>query len=126
MGRRAWYEVLGVEPVATDDEVRAAYLGLVKVWHPDRFAAEPVLAAHAEERIKEINAAYEDARMWGEAWSDEWSAPWADVPEPVPYRLILPRDSLVVRAIALVLALLFTFFAIANTMNALDLAMRRP
>ena len=126
MARRLWYEVLGVGPTATTDEVRAAYLVLVKAWHPDRFAAEPTLAARAEERLKEINAAYEDARVWtAEAtWAEEWGAEWAEVPEPASFRLLFSPDSLAVRAIALMLALLFTFFAVANTMNALDLALR--
>jgi hypothetical protein len=128
-----WYDVLDVAPAATAEETRAAYLALVKAWHPDRFAAEPALAARAEEQLKEINAAYDEARAWqgfweataDPAWTDEWSAAWADAPEPSPYRLLFAPNSFAVRAIALVLALLFTFFAVANTMNALSLATAR-
>ena len=134
MARRAWYDVLDVGPAATAGEIRAAYLALVKAWHPDRFAGAPALAAHAEERLKEINAAYEEARAWDgfweaaaesapdAAWADEWSAVWSDASDPSPYRLLFTPNSLAVRAIALVLALLFTFFAVANTMNALSLS----
>jgi hypothetical protein len=122
---RPWYEVLGVPPSATDDEIRVAYRGLVRTWHPDRFAGQPALAARAEERTKEINAAYEDARAWARSWSsaEEWAV-WADGPEPAAVRLLVSPHSLGVRAIALMLALLFTFFAVAQTMNALDLALR--
>src|SRR5687768_15742661 len=124
MARRAWYDVLGVRPAATADEIRAAYLTLVKAWHPDRFAAEPALAALAEERLKEVNAAYEEARVWQTSWETSWSAAWADVPEPSPYRLLFTPDSLFVRAVALMLAMLFVFFAVGSTMNALSLALR--
>ena len=48
-----YYEVLGVNPGASKEEVRAAYLDLVKVWHPDRFANEPQRLLHrAEEQLK--------------------------------------------------------------------------
>ena len=132
MAQRAWYDVLGVGPAATAGETRAAYLALVKTWHPDRFAREPALAALAEERLKEANAAYEEARGWhasweppaDAAWADEWSPMWTDAPEPAHYRLLFAPNSLAVRAIALMLALLFTFLAVANTMNALSLAVR--
>ena len=30
-----WWEVLGVEPTATEDEVKDAYRKLAKLWHPD-------------------------------------------------------------------------------------------
>ena len=42
----------------TQDEVRAAYRELVKVWHPDRFANDPGLRAKADRRLQEINRAY--------------------------------------------------------------------
>jgi len=52
-------ETLGVKPGATQKEVAQAYRDLTKVWHPDRFADNPRLQRKAEEKIKEINAAYE-------------------------------------------------------------------
>lgn len=53
------FEVLGVEPTATAQEVRDSYRDLVKVWHPDRFASDPVLQRKAQEKLKDINEAYE-------------------------------------------------------------------
>jgi curved DNA-binding protein CbpA len=52
-------EILGLKPGASQDEVSKAYRDLVNVWHPDRFVGNPRLQKKAEEKIKEINAAYE-------------------------------------------------------------------
>jgi len=54
-----WYEILGLEPGATPDKVKQAYRDLAKVWHPDRFLNDPRLQKKAEEKLKEINQAYE-------------------------------------------------------------------
>jgi len=42
----------------TQEQVRAAYIELVKVWHPDRFANDAGLRAKADRRLREINVAY--------------------------------------------------------------------
>lgn len=52
------YEVLGVSESATDKEIRAAYLELVKKYHPDKYADSP-LKDLADEKMKEINEAYD-------------------------------------------------------------------
>ncbi|MBR4941580.1 MAG: J domain-containing protein [Clostridia bacterium] len=52
------YKVLGVAPSASDDEIRAAYRALAKKYHPDNYVNNPV-ADLAAEKMKEINAAYE-------------------------------------------------------------------
>ena len=52
-------EILGLKPNASEEEVNQAYRDLAKVWHPDRFVGNPRLQKKAEEKIKEINAAYE-------------------------------------------------------------------
>ena len=49
------YEILGVSPSASDEEIKAAYRKLVKKYHPD---ANPG-SEYAAEKMREINAAYD-------------------------------------------------------------------
>jgi len=53
------YKVLEVEPGASQNEIKQAYKDLAKVWHPDRFTDNPRLQQKAEEKLKQINTAYE-------------------------------------------------------------------
>lgn len=53
------YEVLGVKPGVSNAELKAAHRDLAKVWHPDRFVHDPRLQEKAQEKLKEINEAYE-------------------------------------------------------------------
>ena len=53
------YDVLGVKPGISDRELKAAHRDLTKVWHPDRFLHDPRLQEKAQEKLKEINEAYE-------------------------------------------------------------------
>lgn len=52
------YEVLGIEETATDAQVKSAYRDLVKQFHPDKYQNNP-LADLAEEKMKDINIAYD-------------------------------------------------------------------
>lgn len=54
-----YYEDLGLQPGASLNEVKEAYRDLVKVWHHDRFAHDPKLQAKAQEKLKEINYAFQ-------------------------------------------------------------------
>lgn len=53
------YEVLGVKPGVSNRELKAAHRDLAKVWHPDRFLHDPRLQEKAQEKLKQINEAYE-------------------------------------------------------------------
>jgi len=52
------YSVLGVDPSASDEEVKRAYRDLARKYHPDNYQNNP-LADLAEEKMKEINEAYD-------------------------------------------------------------------
>lgn len=52
------YEILGVSQNASDEEIKKAYRELVKKYHPDNYANNP-LADLADEKMKEINEAYD-------------------------------------------------------------------
>jgi DnaJ-domain-containing protein 1 len=55
---KPWWEVLGVSPNATEDEVRRAYRALAKRYHPDHRGTGD------SDRMAEINAARDDAIRW--------------------------------------------------------------
>ncbi len=55
------YKILGVSPDATDDEVKTAYRNLARKYHPDKYR-DSDLAEMAGEKMKEINAAYDEVQ----------------------------------------------------------------
>lgn len=52
------YEVLGVSQNASDEEIKKAYRDLARKYHPDNYQDNP-LADLAQEKMKEINEAYD-------------------------------------------------------------------
>jgi molecular chaperone DnaJ len=52
------WKVLGVRQGASQEEIKSAYRKLVKQYHPDRYADNP-LKELAQEKLKQINEAYD-------------------------------------------------------------------
>jgi curved DNA-binding protein CbpA len=51
-----YYQQLGIDPTATETEIKRAYWKLATLFHPDRQAGSS--RAAAETLMKELNAAY--------------------------------------------------------------------
>ena len=62
MDIRRCFEILELESGASPDEAKQAYKDIVNVWHPDRFSNNPRLKQKAEEKLKEVNVAYETVK----------------------------------------------------------------
>ena len=62
------YQILNIPPTATDEEVKRAYRDLARKYHPDNYHDNP-LADLAQEKMKEINEAYEQIQKQRKASS---------------------------------------------------------
>ena len=61
------YSILGVSPSATDDEIKTAYRNLARKYHPDNYGDDNPLKDLANEKMAEVNAAYEEIQRMREA-----------------------------------------------------------
>ena len=60
MAKRDYYEVLGVDKNASENDIKKAYRKAAMKYHPDKFAnATDAEKKDAEEKFKEINEAYQ-------------------------------------------------------------------
>jgi len=64
MDIRRFFDILELDRDATMDEAKRAYKDLVNIWHPDRFSNNPRLRQKAEDKLKEINEAYETVKSF--------------------------------------------------------------
>lgn len=54
------YSVLGVPKDATDEEIKNAYRSLARKYHPDNYGEDNPLKELANEKMQEVNAAYDE------------------------------------------------------------------
>jgi TonB family protein len=83
--------ILEIEPGASLEEIKQAYRDQTKVWHPDRFSNEIRLQKKAEDKLKQINTAYQ--RLCGrEPYEPAILSRFTDPPpEPSPRIVALQR-----------------------------------
>ena len=61
--RAPWWEVLGVSQEASLEEINRHYRQAIRMYHPDKVAEmAPEIIALAEQRTKELNAAFSQAK----------------------------------------------------------------
>ena len=98
------YDVLGIPPSATDEEVKAAYRTLAKKYHPDNYADSP-LSDVASEKMSEINSAFDqimnDRRSGGASSQNPYanrqygaSSAFADVRSLIQSRRLVEAEEL--------------------------------
>jgi len=58
------FEILELDRSASTDEIKQSYKDIVTVWHPDRFSSNPRLKQKAEEKLKEVNVAYDTLKSY--------------------------------------------------------------
>ena len=58
------FEILELDRGASSDEIKQAYKDIVNVWHPDRFSNNTRLKQKAEEKLKEVNVAFDTLKVY--------------------------------------------------------------
>src|SRR5436190_770182 len=68
---------------ASEAEAKDAYRTLVAVWHPDRFMNQPHLRVRAEQKVKQINLAFDLlSKHFRQASDPQWTDRLPSGPPP--------------------------------------------
>ena len=121
------FQTLGLESNASPEEVKKAYRDLVQVWHPDRFSHDDRLRLIAQEKLKEINGAFEllkaasfessiapEPTQSAEAEPTSSDADQGEEAPPTAGKRIALWVTLNILALAVIAAVMFVFFEKAS------------
>lgn len=67
------YSILGVSSDATDEEVKNAYRALARKYHPDNYGDDNPLKDLANEKMQEINLAYDEIQKMRSSSSSSYN-----------------------------------------------------
>jgi DnaJ-domain-containing protein 1 len=72
--RLSYYQVLGVRPDATSEQIEKAYRRYAASIHPDKFFGDPKASAQAEKNLRDLNALMQVLRDPAKraAYDDSW------------------------------------------------------
>lgn len=92
-----YYDILGVRPEATDQEIKEAYRDKCFILHPDRMVGAPKSAQlKAQEELKKVNKAYDVLKdqVKRQRYHQEWlkgheKPPSPQSPRPTPAEIVL-------------------------------------
>jgi len=58
------YDILEIKPGSSYEEAKLAFRDMVSIWHPDKFSNNARLQEKAEEKLKDLNAAWEELQAF--------------------------------------------------------------
>lgn len=120
------YGLLGVAPGTSGRELKQAYHDMAKVWHPDRFSHDPRLQQKAQEKLKEINEAYE-LLSTGRAAKASRPTPPPQVPYETPAAPVRrTRRKSVLPVVAIFCAAFVAALIYLSPSDMLNMRVRRP
>ena len=67
------YSILGVSSDASDEEIKTAYRNLARKYHPDNYGDDNPLKDLANEKMQEINSAYDEIQRMRTAGGSSYS-----------------------------------------------------
>lgn len=67
------YDILGVNPGASQEEIKKAYREQAKKYHPDKYADNP-LKDLADDKMRKVNAAYDQLSKTGSSGNNQYSS----------------------------------------------------
>ena len=83
--------ILGVDGRSSFEGIKLAYRDSIRAWHPDRFQNDPAFQQRAQEKLKEVNLAYEKlSALYAMAESEARSRNQHPLGPPQRPRLRLP------------------------------------